>query len=103
MENTILSALKNVRLIKFFHREDYGNEIGVKIFNTGKHFPRVFKNRSVLQASLSWNDYGGWPYLHITSGGGKIFGLLFIAYKFGFDLDLLGYTWAEDPLSYDEH
>ena len=85
-------------LIKFKYREDFGHEYYVQIINTGKHFPKTLKNRSVLQVSVSWNDCPSWPYFQITSGSGTALGILFWAYKFGFDIDVLSRTWNWDYL-----
>ena len=83
-------------LIKFKYREDFGNEWYVQILNTGKHFPKFLKNKSVLQVSVSWNDYPSWPYIQIQSGGGTVLSILFWAYKVGFDVDFLSRTWNWD-------
>jgi len=87
-----------MELIKFKHRYDFGHDWYVQILNTGKHFPNPLKNKSVLQFSVSWNDYTSWPYIQITSGSGTALGILFWAYKFGFDIDLLSRTWSWDHL-----
>ena len=86
-------------LIKFKHREDFGHEYYVQILNTGKHVPKWFRDKSVLQVSVSWNDHPSWPYIQITSGSGTFLGVLFWGYKFGFDIDLLSRTWNWDYMS----
>ena len=75
-------------LIKFKHRYDFGHEVYVQILN--------IKRRSLLQVSVSWNDQPSWPYFQITSGSGTVLGILFWAYKFGFDIDILSRTWNWD-------
>ena len=75
-------------LIKFKHRYDFGHEVYVQILN--------IKRRSLLQVSVSWNDEPSWPYFQITSGSGTVLGILFWAYKFGFDIDILSRTWNWD-------
>ena len=75
-------------LIKFKYREDFGQEYYVQILN--------IKRRSLLQVSVSWNDEPSWPYIQITSGSGTALGVLFWAYKFGFDVDVLSRTWNWD-------
>ena len=72
-------------LIKYNHREDFGHEYYVQILNIGRW--------SLLQASVSWNDYPSWPYLQIKSGSGSTLSILFWAYKFGFDIGLIERTW----------
>ena len=51
------------------------------------------KNWSLLQFSISWNDYPSWPYLQITFGSNGVFSILFWVYKFGLDVDILSRTW----------
>lgn len=72
-------------LIKFNYREDFGHEWYVQILN--------IKSWSLLQTSVSWNDYPGWPYCQITFGSGGLFGVLFWVYKFGLDFDIFSRTW----------
>jgi hypothetical protein len=87
-----------MNLIQFKHRYDFGHEYYVQILNTGKHFPKFLKDKSLFQFSVSWNDYTSWPYIQITSGSGTALGILFWAYKFGFDIDVLSRTWSWDHL-----
>jgi len=72
-------------LIKYNHHQDFGHEWYVQILN--------IKHWSLLQASVSWNDYPSWPYLQIKSGSGSTLSILFWAYKFGFDIGLIERTW----------
>jgi hypothetical protein len=72
-------------LIQFKHRYDFGHEVYVQIVNV--------KRWSLLQVSVSWNDYPSLPYLQITSGSNGLLGILFWAYKFGFDIDVFSRTW----------
>jgi hypothetical protein len=85
-----------MNLIKFKHRYDFGHEVYVQILNSGQHAPKWLKNRSALQISVSWNEQASWPYLQITSGSNSLLGILFWAYKFGFDIDVLSRTWNWD-------
>ena len=85
-----------MQFIKFSKREDYGTDWYVQILNTGRHLPRPFKNISLLQISISWNDYPSWPYFQIKSGTGDFLDLLFWVYKFGLDVNILGRTWNWD-------
>ncbi len=84
------SNLKIMNLIKFNHREDFGHDWYVQIIN--------IKRISLLQISISWNDYPSWPYLQIKSGTGDVLNILFWAYKFGIDVTILGRTWSWDYL-----
>jgi hypothetical protein len=55
-----------------------------------------YKRYALLQCSFSWDDEPGLPYIQITSGYGKLLSVLFCAYRFGFDIDLLGRVWYKD-------
>jgi hypothetical protein len=72
-------------LIQLRHRYDFGHEVYIQIVNV--------KRWSLLQVSVSWNDHPSLPYLQITSGSNGLLGILFWAYKFGFDVDLFSRTW----------
>ena len=74
-----------MNLIQFKHREDFGHEWYVQILN--------IRNWSLLQASVSWDEYASKPYIQITSGGNGLLGILFWAYKFGFDIGFISRTW----------
>ena len=80
-------------LITLKHREDFGHEYIVQIINTGKHMPKPFKNYSLIQASVSWNDYPGWPYIKISSGTGSLINVMAWVYKLGFDFSIIDRTW----------
>jgi len=83
-----------MNLIQFKHRYDFGHEVYVQILNIR---PKKYQ-WSLLQFSVSWNDYAAWPYIQITSGNGSTLSILFWAYKFGFDIDILSRTWNWDYL-----
>jgi hypothetical protein len=86
------------KLIQFNVRQDFGTDWYIQFLN--------IKRWSLLQVSFSWNDYAGLPYLQITMGSNGLFGLLFWAYKLGFDVSLLSRTWNFDYMNdckeYDE-
>lgn len=75
-------------LIKFKYRQDFGDEYYVQVLNVG--------GWSLLQVSVSWNDYPSWPYIQIKSGTGSTLSVLFWAYKFGFDIGFIERTWNWD-------
>jgi len=77
-----------MKLINLKHREDFGHDYNVQILNV--------KNWSLLQVSVSWNDYPSLPYLQVTSGSNGLLGVLFWAHKFGLDIDILSRTWRWD-------
>ena len=75
-------------LFQFKHREDFGHDWYVQIINV--------KGWSLLQASVSWNDFPSWPYIQIRSGSGSTLSILFWAHKFGLDIGILERTWRWD-------
>lgn len=83
-----------MKLIQFKHRYDFGHEVYVQILNIR---PKKYQ-WSLLQFSVSWNDFPSSPYIQITSGSNGLFSVLFWAYKFGFDIDILSRTWNWDYL-----
>ena len=76
MENSLIILAK---------RKDYGTDYYASILN--------IKKWSLLQISLSWNDYPSYPYLQIRSGTGDVLNVLVWAYKFGLDFTLISRTW----------
>jgi len=82
-----------MNLIKINKRVDFGTEYYAQLLN--------IKGWSLLQASVSWNDYPSWPYLQIKSGTGSTLSILFWVYRFGFDIGIIERTWnwdyMEDP------
>ena len=82
-----------MKLITLKHRYDYGHDWYMQFFNTGKHVPKPFKNWSLIQGSVSWNDYASWPYLQIKCGCGGMLSVVFWVYKFGIDLGFIEHTW----------
>jgi len=77
-----------MKLFKLKHRYDFGHDYYAQAL--------TIKNWSLLQVSVSWNDCPSWPYVQITSGQGRVVSLLFWAYKFGLDVDILAHTWKWD-------
>jgi hypothetical protein len=74
-----------MKLISFKHREDYGHEWYVQVLHN--------KRWALLQASVSWNDYAGWPFIQIKSGTGTLLSIMFWVYKFGFDIGVCEHSW----------
>lgn len=87
-----------MNLIKTSHRKDFGNQLYVQILNTGRHFPKFIRNYSLIQISVSWDDYPSKPYLQISFGSSGVLSVLFWIYKFGFNTDILTKTWSWDYL-----
>ncbi len=79
-----------MKLINFSYRYDFGHDWYAQILN--------IRGWSLLQFSVSWNDYPGMPYLQLTMGSNGFFGLLLWAYKFGLDIDIMTRTWKFDYL-----
>ena len=79
-----------MNLFNLKHRYDFGHEWYIQLF---------FTNRwALIQFSVSWCDYASWPYIQINSGSNGLLGILFWAYKFGLDIDLISRTWRWDHL-----
>lgn len=78
-------------IIKFRHQYDFGHDYYVQVLNIRKW--------SLLQVSVSWNDYASLPYLQITFGSNGFFSILSWVYKFGFDVDVLSRTWNFDYMN----
>ena len=66
--------------------KDYGTNLYFSFLKT--------KRYTALQLSLSYCDYPSWPYMQISMGMGKVFGIFFYFWKVGFDFDILGNTWC---------
>ena len=77
-----------MKLISFKHREDFGHEYYVQILHT--------KRWALLQVSFSFNDYPGWPYLQINSGGNGLLSVFFWVWRLGMDVDVLSKTWRRN-------
>ena len=76
------------KIINFMHKEDYGNDWYVQVLNIKKY--------SLFQASVSWSDYGMFPYLQMTMGSNGLFGFILCLGKFGIDFDILSRTYGFD-------
>ncbi len=76
------------KLIKFIHKKDFGNDYYVQVLNIKKY--------SLFQASVSWSDYGMFPYLQITMGSNGLLGCMLCLGKFGIDFDILSRTYSFD-------
>lgn len=75
-----------MKLLNYIRREDYGVEHIFSLFQ-GKNF-------SLVQFSVGWDDYRSWPYIQVSSGNNSLFDLLFYAYRFSFNIQLIGRTWV---------
>ena len=78
-------------IIKFRHRYDFGHDYYVQVLNIRKW--------SLLQVSVSYNDYAATPYLQITFGSNGFFSILSWIGKFGFDVHILSRTWKYDYMN----
>jgi hypothetical protein len=76
------------KLIQIKYRYDFGYDWNLQVIN--------IRRWSLLQVSVSWNEYGGWPYLQVTSGSNGLLSVLFWFYKFGLDVNILSRTWNWD-------
>jgi hypothetical protein len=75
-----------MRLFQFNKRYDFGHEFYLSFLTV--------KDYSLLQVSIDYSEYAGYPYLQITSGNGKIFGFLLTVWHFGFCLEFLARNWT---------
>lgn len=85
-----------MKLFNYKHRYDFGHDWYVQILNTGRHYPRFMRDYSLLQMSISWNDFPTWPYIQIKSGYGSTLSFSFWVYKFGIDIGIIERTWIWD-------
>ena len=74
-----------MKLIKFTHDSDYGQDLYVQGLFT--------KRWALLQTSVHWCEYPAWPFLQIQIGMGCLISITFSVYKFGFSIGLLECTW----------
>lgn len=79
-----------MKLVKFSHIYDFGHSWYLQILKG--------RNRTLFQTAISWNDFPDFPYFQVKFGGGCLFSIIFFAYKFGFDIGIIEYTWY-----YDDH
>lgn len=77
--------MKLFKLFDFEKREDYGTDLYFSFLKTQSY--------TFLQVSVSFCEFASWPYLQITLGQNKLFGIFCYFYKFGADIDVLGRTW----------
>jgi len=68
------------------YKYDFGHEIYFQILN--------FNRWSLIQASFSYNDFPGCPYLQVTSGGNGLLSIIFWVWKIGADVDICSRTWC---------
>jgi hypothetical protein len=81
-----------MKLFHFYKNEDFGTDYSFQFFTVK---PKTYQ-WSLLQVSLSFNDYAGFPYLQITSGGNGLLSILFWVWRFGMDVDICSRTWKRD-------
>ena len=79
-----------MNLIKLKYRYDFGHDWYIQLLN--------IKRYSLLQVSVSWMSEPYSPYIQISCGNGHLLSVLFWAYKFGFDIDILNRTWNFERL-----
>ena len=77
--------MKISQLIRLKHQYDFGHDWYVQFLN--------INGWSLIQLSMSWNDFPSFPYIQIKSGSGDLLCIFLWVYKFGFDVNLIGKTW----------
>jgi hypothetical protein len=73
------------KLFNCTFRKDFGSDFYAQFLN--------IKKWSLLQVSVSWNDFPSLPYLSIAFGSNGLVSFVFWVGKFGFDVDILSRTW----------
>ena len=74
-----------MKIFDFKNRTDYGTDLYFSFLKTSKY--------TALQVSVSYCEYPAWPYLQITMGENKLFGIFCYFWRLGFDVDILSRTW----------
>ena len=87
-----------MKVCNFYKTEDFGTNYSFQFLTIR---PKTYK-WSLLQVSISWNDYAGFPYLQITSGGNGLLSILFWIWKLGVDVDICSRTWNRDYREIEE-
>jgi len=77
--------MQSFKLFDFEKRDDWGTDLYFSFLKTSKY--------TFLQVCLSLCEYPAWPYLQITMGENKLFGIFFYFWRIGFDVDLVSKTW----------
>ena len=80
-----------MKFVDYYKREDMGMEHIFTLFKS--------KRRSFIQLSVDWNDYPSGVYLQISIGNNRLFDILFYCWRFGFNLELFGFTWRNWHIS----
>jgi hypothetical protein len=80
-----------MKLISLKYREDYGHEYYVQVLHN--------KYWALLQASVSWNEFAGWPYIQVRTGMGSLLSIMVCVYKLGFDVGFCEHTWNFEYLN----
>ena len=80
-----------MKLFQINSREDFGREYYFSFL--------TIKNYSLFQVSFDYCDYSSYPFLQVTVGMGKLFGILGSVWRFGICLELLArnWNWCYDP------
>ena len=74
-----------MKLFDFKNRTDYGTDLIFSFLKAPKY--------TALQVSVSYCGYPAWPYLQITMGENKLFGIFCYFWRIGFGVDILSRTW----------
>ena len=74
-----------MKLIEFLSYHDFGKNMCFYVLKGTKY--------TLIQCDFGWDDYPGGPYIQITTGMGRLFGILISVYKFSFCIEFLSRTW----------
>jgi hypothetical protein len=85
-----------MKLFKVNQRNDFGKEVYFGLLEINRY--------CLLQISFDYSDSGGYPYLQITSGMGKLFGILASIGRYGMCFEILArdWSWCYDKKTLDE-
>jgi hypothetical protein len=74
-----------MKLFQYKCRKDFGVE-HIFFLLRGKKF-------SLLQFSVSCDDYPSFPYIQVSSGNNGLLDILCYVYRFSFNVELIGRNW----------
>ena len=74
-----------MKIFDFNKRDDYGTDLYFSFLKTSRY--------TLLQISVSYCEHPAWPYLQITMGENKLFGIFCYFWKLGADINIVSRTW----------
>lgn len=74
-----------MKFIDFMYFHDFGQDYGIRVL--------TYRNWSLLQMSVSWNDFPSPLFLQARSLSKEVLDIQFLAYRLGIDVTILGKNW----------